>query len=64
MNPELDKYDVDNQQPPEVNLTLGVQEVNTILAALGELPHRVADGLIRKVFTQANGQLPQQQPQG
>lgn len=60
MNPELDKYDVANQAAPDINLTLAVQEVNTILAALGELPHRVADVLIRKVFTQANEQMPQQ----
>jgi hypothetical protein len=60
MNPELDKYDVGNQTPPEVKLTLNVQEVNTIIAALAELPHRVSDALIRKVYTQANEQIPQQ----
>jgi hypothetical protein len=60
MNPELDKYDVSTQTPPEVKLTLNVQEVNTVIAALAELPHRVSDGLIRKVFTQANEQIPQQ----
>lgn len=58
-NPELDKLDVDNQTPPEVTLTLNIQEVNTILAALAELPHRVADGIIRKVYTQANSQMAQ-----
>jgi hypothetical protein len=60
MNPELDKYDVSTQTPPEVKLTLNVQEVNTVIAALAELPHRVSDALIRKVFTQANEQIPQQ----
>jgi hypothetical protein len=58
VNPELDKYDVGNQTPPEVKLTLNVQEVNTIIAALAELPHRVSDALIRKVYTQANEQMP------
>lgn len=58
-NPELDKLDVDNQTPPEVNLTLNINEVNAILAALAELPHRVSDGIIRKVYTQANGQMAQ-----
>ena len=58
-NPELDKLDVDNQTPPEVTLALNIQEVNTILAALAELPHRVADGIIRKVYTQANSQMVQ-----
>lgn len=61
MNPELDHLDVDNQTPPDIKLSLSVQEVNTVLAALGELPHRVSDAIIRKVFTQANGQVPQQQ---
>ena len=61
MNPELDKYDVSTQTPPEVKLTLNVQEVNTVIAALAELPHRVSDALIRKVYTQANEQIPQQQ---
>jgi hypothetical protein len=60
MNPELDKYDVSTQTPPEVKLTLNVQEVNTVIAALAELPHRVSDALIRKVYTQANEQIPQQ----
>lgn len=59
MNPELDKYDVDNQTAPDVKLTLNIQEVNTILAALAELPHRVSDGIIRKVYTQANEQMSQ-----
>lgn len=58
-NPELDKLDVDNQTPPEVNLTLNINEVNAVLAALGELPHRVSDGVIRKVYTQANSQMAQ-----
>jgi hypothetical protein len=56
-NPELDKLDVDKQTPPEVKLTLSVQEVNTILAALGELPHRVAHPVIAKVFEQAQKQI-------
>lgn len=55
-NPELDSLVMDNT-PPKVALELEVQEVNTILAALGELPHRVADALIRKVFEQANKQV-------
>jgi len=34
--------------------------LNTVLAALAEMPHRVSDPVIRKVFTQANEQIPQQ----
>ena len=55
-NPELDKLDVDRNQPV-ITIELGVQEVNTILAALGELPHRVAHPVIGKVFEQAQRQI-------
>ena len=62
MNPELDHLDVDNQaqaaqQEPVVNLELAVNDVNLILAALQELPHKVADPLLRKIMGQANAQL-------
>lgn len=57
MNPELDKFDVANQQQPVVTVEVNVNEVNVILGALAELPHRVADPLIRKVFGQAQEQL-------
>lgn len=55
-NPELDKLDVEKAQPT-ITVELGVQEVNTILAALAELPHRVADPVMRKVFEQAQKQV-------
>jgi hypothetical protein len=62
MNPELDHLDVDNQaqaapQEPTVKLDLLVNDVNLILAALQELPHKVADPLLRKIMEQANAQL-------
>ena len=62
MNPELDQLDVDNkaqaaQQEPAVKLTLAVNEVNLVLMALQELPHKVSDPLLRKVMEQANTQL-------
>jgi len=62
MNPELDHLDVDNQpqaaqQEPAVKLDLLVNDVNLILAALQELPHKVADPLLRKIMGQANAQL-------
>lgn len=62
MNKELDHLDVDNQtqaapQEPVVNLELVVNEVNVVLAALQELPHRVSDPLLRKIMGQANAQL-------
>ena len=55
-NPELDNL-VMNDEQPTISLELHVQEVNTILAALGELPHRVADPILRKVVEQAQKQV-------
>jgi hypothetical protein len=60
MNPELDHLDVDNQaaqQEPVVKLELAVNDVNLILAALQELPHKIADPMLRKIMEQANTQL-------
>lgn len=56
-NPELDKFVTDKDEQPKINVELTVQEVNTILAALGELPHRVAHPVISKVFEQAQKQV-------
>lgn len=64
-NPELDSKLVENQQAPQtptVSLTLDVNELNVVMGALQELPHRVVDPLLKKVFQQAQAQLGQ--PQG
>ena len=60
-NPELDSKLVENQQPtvPMVTLSLSVNELNTILGGLQELPHRAVDGLLRNLMTQAQTQLGQ-----
>ena len=55
-NPELDNL-VMNDDQPTISIELNVQEVNTILAALGELPHRVADPILRKVVEHAQNQV-------
>ena len=62
-NPELDPKLVENQQAqvPTVNLAVDVNELNTIFAALQELPHRVADPILRKLMGQAQAQLGQPQ---
>lgn len=64
-NPELDSKLVENQvqeaPAPTVSVELTVQELNVIFAALQELPHRVADPILRKVMEQAQAQL---QPTG
>ena len=58
-NPELDSKLVENTQPQVaiVNVSVDVNELNVILASLQELPHRVADPILRKLIQQAQGQL-------
>jgi hypothetical protein len=66
-NPELDPMLAENQQAqaqqaPDVTLTVNVNELNVIMGGLQELPHRVVDPLLKKLFQQAQAQLGQ--PQG
>ena len=42
---------------PTVTLDLTVNDVNLVLAALQELPHKIADPMIRKIMEQAQAQL-------
>ena len=42
---------------PNVTLDLTVNDVNLVLAALQELPHKIADPMIRKIMEQAQAQL-------
>lgn len=46
-----------------VNLTVTLQEVNVILAALQEMPHKVADPVLRSIIPQAEAQLKAAQQQ-
>ena len=57
MNAELDKLSAPTE--PTVKLEVRVNELNTILGALQELPHRIADPVLKKVFTQAQAQISQ-----
>lgn len=57
-NPELDPKLVENQEPT-VKVELNVNELNIILGGLQELPHRVADPILRKLMQQAQEQLGQ-----
>lgn len=61
-NPELDPKLAENQPAPTVTLTVDVNELNIIMGGLQELPHRVVDPLLKKLFQQAQAQLGQ--PQG
>lgn len=58
-NPELDPKLVENQQQsvPTVTLTVDVNELNVIMGGLQELPHRVVDPILKKLFSQAQAQL-------
>lgn len=64
-NPELDPKLVENQltgNAPTVTITVDVNELNIIMGGLQELPHRVVDPILKKLFQQAQSQLGQ--PQG
>lgn len=53
---EMDKFDVE-KKADTVTLALNVNEVNVVLGALSELPHRVADPVMRSIFAQAQQQM-------
>lgn len=60
-NEELDKFE-EAQQPPQMqqpmlHFSLNVDEVNLVFRALGELPHRISDPVIRNVMQQAQAQI-------
>ena len=46
-----------NNEDVKVTLNLSVNDVNVVLTALRELPHRVVDSLIDNLVTQAQSQL-------
>jgi hypothetical protein len=61
-NPELDPKLAENQQAqpvPTVTLTVDINELNLMMGGLQELPHRVVDPLLKKLFQQAQSQLGQ-----
>jgi hypothetical protein len=56
-NNELDSKLIETQQQPELSLRVTVQEYNILMASLQELPHRIADPILRKLLQQAQEQL-------
>ena len=48
----------EQMQEEALVLKVSINEINVVLAALAELPHRVSDPLIRKLMQQAQEQLP------
>lgn len=51
------------QQELEVNLTLKISQLNTIIAGLDELPHKYSRQIIDEISRQAQSQI-QNRPQG
>ena len=45
------------QQPKEVVISFTIEELQTVYDALGELPAKKAEGILFKIFTEANRQL-------
>ena len=43
-----------------ITLELDINEVNLVLGALRELPHRIVNDVLNKVIAQAQTQVPQQ----
>ena len=43
-----------------ITLELNVNEINLVLGALRELPHRLVNDVLNKVIAQAQNQIPQQ----
>jgi hypothetical protein len=57
-NPELDsKLIVDQPQVPTIKIEVTVNEINLIMMALQELPHRVADPILHGLMQQAQLQI-------
>ena len=52
------------QQDRTVTITVTINELNTMVAGLDELPHKFSRGLIDKVSTQAREQLQPNTPEG
>jgi len=62
MDKELENSTKTNQQEiPNVVLTLNLNDVNLVLNALQELPHKIVDKVLQNIFAQAQSQLQQKQ---
>ena len=59
MSDNLIKDSVPVEKEQNVSIKMTPQELNVVLAALQEMPHKVVDGLIRNVYQQAQEQLGQ-----
>jgi hypothetical protein len=48
-----------NTEEKTINLEITLNELNVVLGALQELPHRLVDGLLNKLVAQGQSQLQQ-----
>jgi hypothetical protein len=56
--PEAAPTPVETPQVDAVTITLSVNDLNFMMVALQELPHRVVEPLIKKIQQQVQSQLP------
>ena len=49
--------DITTNEAPTVKLEVNVNELNVIIGALQELPHRAVDALLRRLIEDAKSQL-------
>ena len=52
------------QQEQTIDLKLTITQLNTVMAALDELPHKHSRRLFDEIMRQAGAQVQPQQPQG
>lgn len=59
MNNEDVQTEESTNEEKVINLELTLNELNVVLGALQELPHRLVDGLLKKLVEQGKSQLQQ-----
>lgn len=59
MNNEDVRTEESTNEEKVINLELTLNELNVVLGALQELPHRLVDGLLKKLVEQGKSQLQQ-----
>lgn len=58
MTEETKKPETPQQPEQELNFVFKISEINLILQALEELPHKISRRMIDNIFAQAQTQLP------
>jgi hypothetical protein len=59
MNEDVQSEELLTAEEKVVKVELTVNELNVVLGALQELPHRMVDGLLKKLIDQGRSQLQQ-----